>query len=97
MTNTEILEYLKSDLQILTDRHDTYLTDLIEVAKNDLITETGLSLTPDTSTPDGALVGMYAAWLYRKRRADGDNAKMPRFLEYKINKRRFYESAAGDD
>lgn len=95
MTDTELLNQVKADLQILTDRHDQYINNLIETAKSDLINETGLELYPESSTADRVLVAMYAAWLYRKRANDGDRAKMPRMLEYKIRKRMFFESTTG--
>lgn len=95
MTDAELLNQVKADLQILTDRHDVYINNLIETAKNDLINETGLELYPESRTEDGVLVAMYASWLYRKRANDGDRARMPRMLEYKIRKRLFFESAGG--
>ena len=65
MVDEEILTALKVDLQISTDKMDTYLVKIIQAAKSYIQTE-GIQLT--CSTGDGMLVEMYAAYIYRRRR-----------------------------
>lgn len=82
MTTDDILAILKIDLGISSTALDSYLTQLIQSAQG-YIAEEGIALT--TSVPDGQLVEMYAAWLYRKRREE--NAPMPRMLRWNLNNR----------
>lgn len=82
MTTDDILAILKIDLGISSTALDGYLTQLIQSAQG-YIAEEGITLT--ASVPDGQLVEMYAAWLYRKRREE--NAPMPRMLRWNLNNR----------
>lgn len=82
MTTDDILAILKTDLGISSTALDSYLTQLIQAAQG-YIEEEGIALT--TSVPDGQLVEMYAAWMYRKRREE--NARMPRMLRWNLNNR----------
>ncbi len=94
MTDAQLLEILKCDLEILGTHKDTYLDHLIRVAKLEIKKE-GITLTDTVA--DGHLVIMYAAWLYRKRAAEasgqrggtGDATAMPRMLRYAMNQRLF--------
>lgn len=67
---------------------DNYLLNLISAAKS-FITREGVTLT--SSTEDGMLVEMYAAYLYRRRREE--NVAMPRMLRWALNNRIFSEKA----
>lgn len=67
---------------------DSYLLNLISAAKS-FITREGVTLT--SSTEDGMLVEMYAAYLYRRRREE--NVAMPRMLRWALNNRIFSEKA----
>lgn len=82
MTTDDILVILKIDLGISSTALDDYLTLLIQAAQG-YIAKEGITLT--ASVPDGQLVEMYAAWLYRKRREE--NAPMPRMLRWNLNNR----------
>lgn len=82
MTTDDILAILKIDLGISSTALDSYLTQMIQSAQG-YIAEEGITLT--ASVPDGQLVEMYAAWLYRKRREE--NAPMPRMLRWNLNNR----------
>ncbi len=92
MVDEEILTALKVDLQISTDKMDTYLRKMIEAAKTYIQTE-GIQLT--CSTGDGMLVEMYAAYLYRRRREE--NVAMPRMLRWALNNRLFSQKAGTAD
>lgn len=92
MTDNDILTMLKIDLQISVVRYDTYLTNIIKLAKAAIIKE-GIIFnelveggeSKGLTVEDGMLVQMYAAYLYRKRREE--NAAMPRSLRYALNNR----------
>lgn len=90
MTEKEILEILKMDLQISAAQYESYLLRLISRAK-DAITEEGIVLKDD-SIADGMLVETYAAYLYRKRK--GENTAMPRSLRYALNNRLFSQKGS---
>lgn len=92
MTDTEILVTLKHDLQIATTSLDTYLGEIISLAKRAISTE-GITLANDI--PDGMLVEQYAAFLYRKRREE--TYSMPRYLRWMLNNRLFSEKAKVSD
>lgn len=92
MVDEEILTALKVDLQISTDKMDTYLVKMIQAAKSYIQTE-GIQLT--CSTGDGMLVEMYAAYLYRRRREE--NVAMPRMLRWALNNRLFSQKAGMAD
>lgn len=89
MTDAQLLEILKCDLEIMGTHKDTYLNHLIQVAKLEIKKE-GITLTGTVA--DGQLVIMYAAWLYRKRAAEagaGDGTAMPRMVRWALNQRLF--------
>ena len=92
MTDEEILTVLKVDLQISTDKMDTYLAKAIQAAKSYIATE-GIVL--NCSAGDGMLVEMYAAYLYRRRREE--NVAMPRMLRWALNNRLFSQKAGAAD
>ena len=97
MTTNEILTVLKTDLQISAKQYDTYLTNIITLAKAAIIRE-GINLKTESCTSateegqnyiveDAMLIEMYAAYLYRKRKEE--NTAMPRMLRYELNTRIF--------
>ena len=95
MTDAELLELLKCDLEIITDYLDAAalasknneLTMYLNAAKEFISTE---GITLDLSKlVDCQLVVMYASWLYEKRR--DNNAGMPRMLRWNLNNRLFSE------
>ena len=89
MADEVILEILKINLQISTDKLDEYLSSLVSAAREYIKTE-GIVLL---DTPgDNNLVIMYAAYLYRRRREDGP---MPRSLRWALNNRLFSQKAGG--
>lgn len=92
MTDEEILTVLKVDLQISTEKMDSYLGRVIEAARSYIRAE---GITLDCSAGDGMLVEMYAAYLYRRRREE--NVAMPRMLRWALNNRLFSEKARTAD
>ena len=87
MTDEQILEMLKSNLDPTTSVKDDYLKFLIDASK-EKIAEEGITLDLNKSG-DVNLVVMYAAYLFRKRAED--NPVMPRMLRYALNNRLFSE------
>ena len=87
MTDEQILEMLKANLDKTTSVKDDYLRFLIEASK-EKIAEEGITLDLNKSG-DVNLVVMYAAYLFRKRAED--NPVMPRMLRYALNNRLFSE------
>lgn len=87
MTDEQILEMLKSNLDTTTSVKDDYLKFLIDASK-EKIAEEGITLDLNKSS-DVNLVVMYAAYLFRKRAED--NPVMPRMLRYALNNRLFSE------
>ena len=87
MTESGLLAMTKSNLAIITNTWDTYLTNLIEVSRKAIARE-GITLNED-DMEDCNLIVMYAAYLYRKRTEDV--AAMPRMLRYALNNRVFSE------
>jgi len=96
MNNADILLMLKANLEMATTSHDTYLTQLLEVAFK-AIKEEGIKIEKIASEvadyeiediQDVNLMVMYAAYLYRKR-ADEGSPQMPRMLRYALNNRLF--------
>lgn len=101
MTEQELLEMTKMNLQLITKQYDGYIRLLIKAAK-DYIARKGINLDL-TAIGDCNLVIMYAAYLYRARNyitptADSTNNKyfattsnnagdMPRMLKRAINNR----------
>ena len=86
MTDEFLLSMLRADLEQPSPTVNEYLLELINSAKES-IEATGIWLT-DTAR-DRNLVVMYAAYLYRKRKADNPKGvdKMPRMLRSAINDR----------
>ena len=86
MTGEYLLTMLRADLEQPSPTVNDYLLELIEAAKES-IEATGIWLT-DTAR-DRNLVVMYAAYLYRKRKADNPKGedKMPRMLRSALNDR----------
>lgn len=87
MGESQILVPLKMDLNISSDALDSYLIDLIHAAQEYIKTE-GITLE-EGNFGDQMLVEMYAAHLYRNRRDNGNESKMPRMLRWALNNRLF--------
>lgn len=94
MTDAEKLALLKSDLQLLTNTQDEYLTFLMSAAESAMKRE---GIVDDRSVDYNACQISYAAYLFRKRAASsagtngtafapgGGETAMPRFLRYQLN------------
>ena len=95
MTNELLLAMLRADLEQPSPTVNEYLLELIEAAKES-IEATGIWLT-DTAR-DRNLVVMYAAYLYRKRKADNPKGvdKMPRMLRSALNDRLMVEKGRAE-
>lgn len=91
LTDEDILEILKVDLQVSSPALDLYLLVLITSARA-YIAQEGITLA-DTAQ-DAMLVEMYAAYLYRRRREE--NVQMPRMLRWALNNRLFGQKGAAD-
>lgn len=91
LTDEDILEILKVDLQVSSSALDLYLLVLITSARA-YIAQEGITLA-DTAQ-DAMLVEMYAAYLYRRRREE--NVQMPRMLRWALNNRLFGQKGAAD-
>lgn len=90
MTETEILSMTKSNLELIGESKDEYLSMLISSAQSQ-ITREGITLSLD-DIDDCNLVIMYASYLYSKRRTD---EAMPRMLRYALNNRVFKGKVGG--
>ena len=86
MTNGELLAMVKSDLAIITPVWNEYLTNLIEVSKQE-IARKGITLK-DTMA-DNYLIVRCTAWKFCKRTED--KGPMPRDLQLALNDRLFSE------
>ena len=91
LTDEDILEILKVDLQVSSSALDLYLLVLITSARA-YIAQEGITLA-DTAQ-DAMLVEMYAAYLYRRRREE--NVQMPRMLRWALNNRLFGQKGAAN-
>ncbi|WP_446806410.1 hypothetical protein ACI0CA_06655 [Hominenteromicrobium mulieris] len=91
LTDEDILEILKVDLQVSSSALDLYLLVLITSARA-YIAQEGITLA-DTAQ-DAMLVEMYAAYLYRRRREE--NVQMPRMLRWALNNRLFGQKGTAD-
>ena len=89
MTDENILEILRPDLQISVDVYDAYLMDMIHLARESIADE-GITLSTE-SDRDGMLIELYAAYLYRSHK-DG-KADMPRMLRCMLNNRLIQQKA----
>lgn len=89
----DVLPMVKANLEIVNNIHDTYLAQLIEVAKVEIARE-GITLQDE----DYNLIVMYVAYLYRERVVDTKTIGqyntaafsaqgMPRMLRYALNNR----------
>lgn len=91
LTDEDILEILKVDLQVSSSALDLYLLVLITSARA-YIAQEGITLA-DTAQ-DAMLAEMYAAYLYRRRREE--NVQMPRMLRWALNNRLFGQKGTAD-
>lgn len=95
MTDAEKLTILKTNLQLLTNTQDEYLTFLLTAAEAAMTRE---GITDDETADYNACQIDYAAYLFRKRAAstqssnmgtgfspNGGETAMPRFLRYQLN------------
>ena len=87
MTDEYLLSMLRADLEQPSPTVNEYLLDLLGVAK-ERIAAVGINID-ENSISDGGLIVMFAAYLYRKRKADNPKGvdKMPRMLRSAINDR----------
>lgn len=92
MMTRDILAMLKSNLQIIGNTWNEYLTQLIEVSKREIRRE-GAYLSKN-NIDDVNLVVMYASYLYRKR---NDGGPMPRMLRYALNNKIFSQKTEVDE
>ena len=77
-----MLDMLRTDLGITTNKYDVRLYKLIESAQKMIETE-GITID-DTDPQDQQLVVSYAAWMWRRR----DTMEgMPRMLRWQLNNR----------
>ena len=95
MTDEYLLSMLRADLEQPSPTVNDYLLELIKAAKES-IEGTGIWLTD--SARDRNLVVMYAAYLYRKRKADNPKGedKMPRMLRSALNDRLMAEKGRAE-
>lgn len=94
MIDLDIMNHLKTDLQIRTETGedatpedialDAYLKTLIQTAQENIA---DMGITLEGSVRDRNLVEQYAAYLYRSRK--GDASEMPRSLRAGLNDRLF--------
>ena len=91
MTDEYLLSMLRADLEQPSPTVNEYLLDLLGVAK-ERIAAVGINID-ENSISDGGLIVMFAAYLYRKRKADNPKGvdKMPRMLRSAINDRLMVE------
>ena len=77
-----MLDMLRTDLGITTNKYDVRLNKLIESAQKMIETE-GITID-DTDPQDQQIVVSYAAWMWRRR----DTMEgMPRMLRWQLNNR----------
>lgn len=98
MDETTMLTALKVDLGISTTAYDDRLLEVLQVAAQEIARE-GITLGSEVIS-DGDLQVTYAAWLWRKRRAESNTGRlttqetvsgMPRSLRWRMNNRLFEE------
>ena len=91
MTDEHLLSMLRADLEQPSPTVNEYLLDLLGVAR-ERIAAVGINID-ENSISDGGLIVMFAAYLYRKRKADNPKGvdKMPRMLRSAINDRLMVE------
>ncbi len=88
MTDVQIMEILKMDLQINAEQYDKYLDSLVALAKS-AISREGIKI--EDTVEDGMLIEIYAAYLYRKRKEELQ--QMPKMLRHMLNNRLFSQKA----
>ncbi len=85
-----MLDMLRTDLGITTNKYDVRLYQYIEGAEG-LIKEEGINLDLD-NIKDQQLVVSYAAWMWRRR----DSMEgMPRMLRWQMNNRLMSQKMGG--
>ena len=101
MTDQELLAMLKANLEKRNSINDTYLEQLIAVAKAEIKRE-GINLPDNDYSADQAnVIVMYAAYLYGMRRpAEGrtdtlNPQGMPYMLRYALNNMLFAQKMGG--
>ena len=91
MSQSDELTMLKIDLGITTTAYDARLTQLLQIARENIKAEGATTLNDASSVADANLVIIYAAWLWRRR----DTMEgMPRMVRWALNNRVFSEKAA---
>lgn len=86
MDNFELLPLVRADLEQPAHAVDDFLVHLIGVAI-EKIGEYGIQLD-DENMGDTGIIVMYAAWLYRKRKASTpEESAMPRMLQFAMHNR----------
>lgn len=84
----ELLNRLKIDLGITnSDRYDSRLSSLLEVAKKEIERE-GVVLDIE-DTDDGELLVDYARFMWQSRRGENPEMTMSKSLRFRINNRLF--------
>lgn len=103
MTDTELLQMLKLNLEIVTDYMDAEAKTAKEAellqylnASREYITREGIDIDAD-SVGDATILVMYASWLYGRRKADNSYGAMPRMLRYALNNRLFEQAINGSN
>lgn len=96
MTDEYLLSMLRADLEQPSPTVNEYLLDLLGVAR-ERIAAVGINID-ENSISDGGLIVMFAAYLYRKRKADNPKGvdKMPRMLRSAINDRLMKEKGRAE-
>ncbi|MFI3630206.1 hypothetical protein VBH82_02190 [Enterococcus hirae] len=78
--NTQILELLKVNLGIMTDKRNEYLLSIIDSVISELESEQGIIIDNNDDLHIMFIVG-YSAWRYRSR---GEGV-MPRNLQFRLH------------
>ncbi|ENZ6655137.1 phage head-tail connector protein [Enterococcus hirae] len=78
--NTQILELLKVNLGIMTDKRNEYLLSIIDSVISELESEQGIIIDNDDDLHIMFIVD-YSAWRYRSR---GEGV-MPRNLQFRLH------------
>ena len=103
MTDQDLLQMLKANLEKRNSLGDDYLAQLIQAAKTE-ITREGIVLSDDAYSFDEAnVIVMYAAYLYNMRRPVEDGYRtdalypqgMPYMLRYALNNVLFAQKMGG--
>lgn len=92
MSETDLLEMTKANLQMASSAFDEFIKKLIQAAMIS-IREYGIYLNLD-NIRDCNLVVMYTSYLFNKRKAE--NSGMPRMLQMAMHNRLFSEKMRGD-